>query len=69
VTWGQLPQSHRATLDTDRIDNGGTIYVVYSYSTPIAWYTHAWGWRIPEVRYSVTTSRHQGRLYRIRESA
>jgi hypothetical protein len=36
-------------------------YVVYSYATPIAW--HAAGeWVMPEVRYSVTTSKQQGRI-------
>jgi hypothetical protein len=34
-------------------------FVVYSYGTPIAWH-HASGWEIPAVRYSVTTSKHQG---------
>jgi len=34
-------------------------YVVYSYGTPIAWH-HVGGWSVPSVRYSVTTSKHQG---------
>lgn len=34
-------------------------FIVYSYGTPIAWH-HAGGWEIPAVRYSVTTSKHQG---------
>ena len=34
-------------------------FVIYSYGTPIAWH-HASGWEIPAVRYSVTTSKHQG---------
>lgn len=37
-------------------------YAVYSYRTPIAWYANGF-WFTPNVRYSVTTSRHQGRLY------
>lgn len=34
-------------------------YVVYSYNTPIAWWTPETGWVIPDVKYSPTTSRHQ----------
>jgi hypothetical protein len=41
-------------------------YAVYSYNTPIAWFG-ADGWSFPPVKYSVTTSRHQGRLWFIRE--
>jgi hypothetical protein len=37
-------------------------YVVYSYATPIAWHTAA-GWTFPDVKYSPTTSHHQGVLY------
>lgn len=37
------------------------IYVVYSYGTPIAWYANGI-WTMPDVRYSVTTSRHQSAL-------
>jgi hypothetical protein len=48
--------------------SSGAQYVVWSYDTPIAWWvptseggpkeTH--GWVIPDVSYSVTTSRYQG---------
>lgn len=34
-------------------------YVVFSYATPIAWWSAAHGWTIPAVKYSATTSRHQ----------
>lgn len=34
-------------------------YVVYSYRTPIAWYSEKHGWTVPEVKYSQTTTRHQ----------
>lgn len=38
-------------------------YVVYSYGTPIAWHLPNMGvWRIPDVSYSVTTSRHQSKI-------
>lgn len=39
-------------------------YVIRSYSTPIAWRVRG-RWVQPEVRYSVTTSKHQGRAYMI----
>jgi hypothetical protein len=68
VTGGQLPTEHWQRLHADLRD-GESAYVVYSYSTPIAWFTHAWGWRVPQVRYSVTTSKHQGRLYRLAVAA
>jgi hypothetical protein len=33
-------------------------YVVWSYETPIAWYGDR-GWVCPDVKYSVTTGKHQ----------
>lgn len=49
-------------------------YVVFSYSTPIAWH---WttpdgteGWHVVDQKFSSTTTKHQGNLYLIpRESA
>ena len=35
--------------------------VIYSYSTPIAW-LDAGEWIVPDVRYSVTTGKHQSYL-------
>lgn len=45
-------------------DDANTIdYVVYSYSTPIAWHTPQ-GWTVPRETYSVTTSgKHMGPLW------
>jgi hypothetical protein len=40
-------------------------YVVYSYATPIAWHTPN-GWTVPDARYSITTTKHQGNLYLVR---
>lgn len=40
-------------------------YVVYSYSTPIAWWTPTNGWHRVSQRFSRTTSAHQGKLYLI----
>lgn len=37
-------------------------YVIYSYSTPIAWRTRTGFWRVPRDKYSVTTSKHQGKV-------
>lgn len=36
-------------------------YAVFSYQTPIAWWSEDRGWERPEVRYSPTTSHHQGK--------
>lgn len=38
--------------------------VIYSYGTPIAWLDDDL-WIIPEIKYSITTSKHQGYLYRL----
>lgn len=36
-------------------------YIVYSYATPIAWVVNG-EWVQPEVKYSATTTKHQGRI-------
>jgi hypothetical protein len=54
---GRLPSQHVAALDTATV--AGDFYVVMSYNTPIAWYANG-EWTIPDVKYSVTTSNHQG---------
>lgn len=41
----------------------GADFVVYSYATPIAW-SIGGSWIVPEVRYSVTTTRHQNLVRR-----
>lgn len=49
-----------------REDMGKIDYVVYSYNTPIAW--HADGhWHKVAQKFSVTTSKHQGKLYLIND--
>jgi hypothetical protein len=59
IQWsGQLPQEFRDQLALDRPD-----FIVYSYATPIAWHSDK-GWFIPEVKYSVTTSKHQNYVRR-----
>lgn len=40
-------------------------YVVWSYATPIAWYTAERGWHVVKQKFSRTTSQHQSRLYLI----
>lgn len=51
----ELNEQWRADCDAGRV-----AYVVRSYYTPIAWFTTDRGWIVPQDRYSVTTSRHQG---------
>lgn len=41
-------------------DRNLLVYVVYSYATPIAWCDVDGAWTMPSLRYSVTTSKHQG---------
>lgn len=52
VTGSLAPQFHDLVRNAD--------YIVYSYSTPILWFTEAEGcWHEPSDKYSPTTSRHQ----------
>lgn len=45
----------------------GSIYVVWSYATPIAWIDNVGrAHRVPE-KFSVSTSKHQGKLYTLRD--
>lgn len=52
-------------LDLFREDMEQIRYVVWSYVTPIAWWCEDKGWTRVAQRFSVTTSKHQGRLYLI----
>jgi hypothetical protein len=54
TSMGMLPHTHISLLFADRPS-----YIIYSYSTPIAWYTSNGQWVIPSLKYSVTTSKHQ----------
>lgn len=56
---GRLPGDHVSQLMGDLL-TGHVDYIVHSYGTPIAWHRVDTGWTVPDVRYSVTTSRHQG---------
>lgn len=64
-TWdcGRLPSDHVNQLAGD-LSTGRVDYIVHSYGTPIAWHRTDSGWTVPDVRYSATTSRHQGEVRR-----
>jgi hypothetical protein len=51
-----------ATEYREALHAGAIDYVVTSYGTPIAWHDTRFGWAMPDVRYSVTTSKAQGRI-------
>jgi len=53
-TLGELPHPWRSTFPTRGVD-----YTIMSYDTPIAWRVGG-VWTMPDVRYSQTTSVHQG---------
>lgn len=50
---GRLSSDLVLQLELDKPD-----YIIYSYGTPIAWHG-AFGWSLPAIKYSQTTSRHQ----------
>lgn len=54
---GNLPATEEQRESLDRSD-----YVIYSYYTPIAWHDVDKGWVQPDVKYSRTTTKHQGRI-------
>lgn len=56
-SFGRLPVSYWPDIDK-------AVYVVQSYSTPIAWLDYYGHWTLPDEKYSVTTSRHQGIIRR-----
>jgi hypothetical protein len=39
------------------------LYVVFSYATPIAWFSPIDGWTVPDVWYSPSTHQHQQLVY------
>lgn len=55
VDFGRLPVEHRD------MSLYNACFVVYSYGTPVAWKTFG-VWYCPDVRYSVTTSKHMSRI-------
>ena len=56
VSNGRLDNEETARYNQDL---NAVTYWVYSYSTPIAWYTEANGWYLVEQKFSSTTSKHQ----------
>lgn len=54
---GRLPEEFKESFRNSE-------YRVYSYVTPIAWWSEDRGWERPEVYYSNTTSHHQGKCPR-----
>lgn len=55
---GKLPDEHAAMLRMN--DRSGMVkYVLYSYSTPMAWMLEGGEWVQPGVKYSVSTTNHQ----------
>lgn len=54
--FGRLPMEWHDKAASPTID-----YTIYSYATPIAWRDNG-EWIIPDVKYSVTTSRHQSQV-------
>ena len=63
---GSMPKAW-ARLYSDRAAERAVLRVIYSYNTPIAWLDRDYGWVIPDVSYSVTTSaKHQTHLWKLR---
>lgn len=63
---GNMPHAWDRTYRS-RVRAGKVRQVIYSYATPIAWLDEEYGWIIPQVSYSITTSsKHQTHLYRLR---
>ena len=59
---GRMTVADANVMDTTR-DEHGIDYVVYSYGTPIAYRAELSGqWIVPDVKHSVTTSKHQGTI-------
>jgi hypothetical protein len=52
---GRLPSADREEFHRAR-----KRAIIYSYATPIAWEPEGGRWTVPDEKYSVTTSRHQG---------
>lgn len=64
-TSGQLPEPYRAEYWA-ATRAGNVAYTVLSYQTPIAWVLTDGTVVVPSVKYSRTTSNHQGMLYLLR---
>jgi hypothetical protein len=65
---GELDAFNRGQL-WEHKEDALRMYVVFSYDTPIAWYTEERGWFIVHQHFSRTTSKHQSRLYLIEQGS
>lgn len=61
VDFGQMSVKDYGYLRSDQ-DFYGIDYVIYSYTTPIAWLRGDGSWFMPEAGYSVTTKRHKATI-------
>lgn len=64
-TWADHLPVEMSIIFRNQIRNGQISYVIYSYNTPIAYlYTNNGysQWVVPDIRYSVTTSKHQAKV-------
>jgi hypothetical protein len=62
---GRLPATWRERYRED-VETCGVVYAVMSYATPIAWVCADGTVVIPDVKYSVSTTRHQSYLHALR---
>lgn len=58
---GKMSVKDYGYLRSDQ-DFYGIDYVIYSYTTPIAWLRGDGSWFMPEAGYSVTTKRHKATI-------
>ena len=63
-TFGQLNKVEIAQLEADR-ETFGVRYYVVSYETPIAWVRNDGKIHRVDQKFSLTTSKHQGRLWHL----
>lgn len=61
IDHGKISVRDYGFLRGDR-DYYGIDYVIYSYTTPIAWLRGDGEWAMPEAYYSVTTERHKNTI-------
>ena len=61
IDLGKMSVRDYGYLRSDR-DFYGIDYVIYSYTTPIAWLRGDGSWVMPEAGYSVTTKRHKATI-------
>lgn len=66
VAWNSWLTRGSADYDQFVADCYDIDYVVWSYSTPIAWHTRTTGWHVVSQKFSPTTGKHQSNLYMVR---